>query len=110
MTLVRNAYRQKATYWGSPSPDGAGGFTFSAPREIGCHWQEMATEFTNQAGQIEVSRAIVYVKENLEIGGYLFEGKSTATNPQEVQKAFRIKQVSNIPSIRTADRERRVFL
>lgn len=108
--LVRGSYRQDATYWGAPVPDGTGGQSFAAPVPIKCRWEEKAEKFTNVTGDIDVSKSIVYIPQVVQIGGYLLLGLSTATNPLVVAGAEAIRQIMNIPSLRNADNEIRAFL
>ncbi len=108
--LVRKAYRQDATYWGSPTPDGFGGQTYDAPIAIKCRWEDKAEQFTSITGEIDVSRAIVFVPDPVKVGGYLLLGSSIATSPLTVTGAEEIRQIMDIPSIRNASREIRAFL
>ncbi len=108
--LVRQAYKQDATYWGSPVSDGFGGKTFAAPVPIKCRWEDKAEQFTSVVGEIDVSKAIVFVPQTIEVGGYLLLGKSTTLSPLTVSGAEEIRQIMDIPSLRSASREIRAFL
>ncbi len=108
--LVRKAYRQDATYWGSPVPDGFGGSTFTAPVAIKCRWEDKAEQFTSITGEIDVSKAIVFVPEPVKVGGYLLLGTSIVASPLAVTGAEEIRQIMDIPSLRNASREIRAFL
>lgn len=108
--LVRRGYKEDVTYWGSPVPDGTGGHTYGAPVGIKCRWEDRAEQFTNTAGDIDVSKAIVFVPITVGIGGYLLLGESIATNPLGVEGAEKIRQIVDIPSLRSASREIRAIL
>ncbi len=108
--LVRRGYRQKATYWGSPVPDGTGGHTYGTPVPIKCRWENKAEQFTNTAGDLDVSKAIIFMPISVEVGGYLLLGESIATNPLGVGGAEKIRQIVDIPSLRNASREIRAIL
>ena len=108
--LVRRGYNQPATYWGSPVPDGFGGHVFDAPIAIDCRWEERAEQFTNVTGDIDVSKAIVFVPITVKVGGYLLKGKSIATSPLTIAGAEEIRQIMDIPSLRSASREIRAIL
>lgn len=69
--LVTSMLNQTALYWGSPAPDGYGGSLYSAPRQIACRWQDGNASFIDQMGREVVSKASVYVGEDLAIGGHL---------------------------------------
>ena len=70
-SLVVGMLKQVAIYWGTPVADGYGGSSYAAPREIPCRWQDGNAVFINQLGQEIVSKASVYVAEDLAIGGHL---------------------------------------
>ena len=109
MAVHATDYRQKATYWGSPVPDGYGGHSFTKS-EIYCRWEERVEEFTDQVGEMHISKAVVFVLEDLDIGGYLYLGTSAQSDPSGQDGAFEIKQLRKIPDLRNVVSERRVYL
>lgn len=103
-------YKEEATYWGSPVSNGSGGFTYSLPVTLKVRWEERQERFTDVGGEDKVSRAVVFVPVKIDIGGYLFKGKSTVTDPTKVVEAYRIEQYREIPPISTGPSEKRGFL
>lgn len=111
MVIGAAAYRQQCTYWGSPTQGGFGDITFDAPTLLRCRWEESTETFTNQSGEDQVSRAIVWTYEKLEVGGYLIKGDQTAqTDPTQLNEALVIARSDEIPDLRGLNMERRSFL
>lgn len=105
-----SSYRQTATYWGSPTPDGSGGHTYASPVALTVRWEQRAMEERSPENQVFVSLAVVYVQEDVDIGGYLYLGTSVASDPTSVSDAFEIKQFRKIPNLRGTQYERRAIL
>ncbi len=103
-------YNQKATYWGSPSMDGWGSVAFAAPVILEVRWENIAERVLSYKGEEFVSRAVIWVKEVLELGGYLFLGESVETNPTSLDGAFEIRMLHEVPDMRKMFVERKVFL
>lgn len=108
--MIKRAYIQDATYWGSPVSNGVGGSAFGAPTPLKVRWEDKRIEFTNPNGEILLSSAEVWVKDVLDIGGYLLLGTSTVVDPTQVEGAYLIQQFLETPDLRSASSERRVFL
>ncbi len=62
------------------------------------------------SGREQRSRAVVYVDTDLIIGGYLFEGVSSGTDPLAVDDAFLIKDYRKVGNFENTVFERRVML
>jgi len=107
--LTRNL-RQAATYWSPGTPDGFGGTSYGSPTPMKVRWEERGELFLDSAGQESVSHSIVYTRIDVEIGGYLFLGSSTATDPTGVSGALEIRMFRKIPSLRALKFERRATL
>lgn len=65
---------QAAVYWGSPQPDGYGGFTFAAGAEVSVRWEDRLRVFIDATGREQQSRATVYGGGELDVGGFLYLG------------------------------------
>lgn len=72
--FLKKILRQTAVYWASPVNDGYGGFTFDDPVELDVRWEDVQQLFVTPQGEQKVSRAVVYVDQDMDIGGYLFLG------------------------------------
>jgi hypothetical protein len=75
-----NHYKQIATLWAT-TPDGFGGYTFAAPVQVNCRWEEK-TELVPTSTDV-VSRAIVYMgtETAVKAGDYLILGISEVQSP-----------------------------
>lgn len=103
-------YKHKATYWGSPSKDGWGSVTFSSPVILDVRWENIAERVLSYKGEEFVSRSVIWVKIDLELGGYLFLGESSAADPTSLNNAFEIRMIHEVPDFRGMFVERKVFL
>ena len=108
---------QTAVYWGSPTNDGYGKFTFATAVEIPVRWEGSTKVITTPAGVEYVSRAEVIVNQDVDEEGYLYlgalSGLSTAqkADPQLVDGAWKIIRYDKIPMIfKTDEFVRKVFL
>lgn len=109
--MLRQSYRQEATYWGAPEHTGYGGITYAAPELMRVRWEAMPERFTNDRGEELVAQAVVYVTKDVEVGGYLALGNhQTVENPEDIHEAFAIRQFMKVPDLRNVDHERRAFL
>ena len=112
--IIRNL-KQTAVYWGNPSNTGAG-YTFDSPVEIDCHWENKSEVFKNKDGRDQVSMAIVYVSQDVDIEGYLFLGdladldSSDEADPVSVDGAYLIERFDKIPSLSANAYLRKVYL
>jgi hypothetical protein len=108
--MIGKGYKQTATYWGAPMPNGTGGYTYAAPITMQVRWEERQEQFSNEQGEILVSQAVVFVPQDVVVGGYLYLGTSTAPDPTSVDGAYEIRRMIKIPDLRNAVAERRAFL
>jgi hypothetical protein len=103
-------YNHKATYWGSPSRDGWGSVTFDAPMVLDVRWENIAERVLSYKGEEFVSRAVIWVKIDLELGGYLFLGESVSADPTSLADAFEIRMIHEVHDFRGMFVERKVYL
>lgn len=102
-------YTDDITYWGAPVPDGEGGESFTAPITIKGRWEDRNDEFTTPTGETAVSRATVFLKQDVQIGGYLMLGISVAAVPTSEPRAEEVRAFIKVPSIRHNWYERRAL-
>ncbi len=107
LTLFLN---QVATYWSPGVPDGFGGFTYDAPVELNCRWEDRVEVMTDTEGTQFVSKARIFLEDDVVHEGYLFLGVSTATDPQKVDDAYKIRVFAKIPDLLAENFERKAFL
>lgn len=116
-TTISRIAVQAAVYWGTPTADGYGGYTFDDPVEISVRWESTTQLITTPDGNEYTSRATVYVTQDLDVDGYLFPGdlddleSGEADDPKAVTNAYRIRRFDKVPSMRkTDDFVRRAYL
>jgi hypothetical protein len=103
-------YPQTATYWACSSDDGYGGKSFASPVSLEVKWEEVSEKFLNQAGEEVVSKAKVFVQQDVTVGSYLYWGTSTAASPYDVSGAYEIKAFSKISDFSGTGYERKAML
>jgi len=101
---------QDATYWASPVPNGFGGHTFAAPVQIKVRWEDKTEEFLTALGEPVFSQSVLYIDQDIDIGGYMFLGTSLTADPTTVEGAFPVKRFAKTPSLRNAEYERKAWL
>jgi hypothetical protein len=121
VSLLNKSCKQVAVYWGNPVNDGEGGFTFDAPIEILCRWEDKNEIFLSSNGNEEVSKSVVYVLQDLNQEGYLYLGflddllenvdSAGELNPKEVSGAQAIRRFDKLATFgSTTDFLRKVYL
>ena len=116
MAFPNNNLTQTAVYWGSPTNDGYGGFTYADPVEISCRWEYKRELFMDNEGRQLISNAGVQVSQDLDIQGLLFLGdlddldSDQEESPIGVDGVFEIKQLDKIPTINGSAYYREVWL
>lgn len=109
--MLNHRLNSTVTYWAKGTPDGYGGFTYASPVALNGRWEERIQLFVNQAGNQQQSKAMVFLEDDVEIGGFLYLGTSTDSAPSAVGNlAYEILGFSKIPSIDGSDYERRAYL
>lgn len=105
-------YHQDVTYWGPPTPNGFGGETFSgSPVTFKGRWQDNSVVVTSEDGDDYTSNAQVLVPQDLEVGGYLYKGVSTETDPKVLgEEALRIQRFDSVPDLRNLTQIRKAYL
>ena len=116
MSWVTKNLWQDLVYWGAPSNDGLGGITFTAPINIKGRWEDVQKKFIDSNGHEIVSSSIVYLGQDVDIGGWLFRGKildiasALRNSPAEVSGAKEIKDFNKTPDINAINFERKAIL
>lgn len=112
MTFPISNLRQKVTRW-TTTPDAFGGVSFSAPQVLDGRWENRTEMFRDGGGNEIASEAIVYLGVDVEVGDWLFEGDSAATDPTTLgggDEVSEVRQVQRIPDLRNVHTLRKVFL
>lgn len=107
MSIFEKIYKNgRAMYW-APTGKGRDGQTLlsETPVEVKCRWEEANVQFNDQTGKTVVSNARVFVDRDLELGGFLWQGKQAdydaldEKDPKKIKKALAIRgwnKTSNI--------------
>jgi len=111
MSIITRMRKQKAVYWATPVPDGHAGFTWTAPVEISCRWDDEQKIFVDPSGEEKLSTAIIYPDRVLTLEGYLWEGtlvdleedNAVTTDPRNIDGARQIKQLAKTPNLRNTE-------
>jgi hypothetical protein len=105
--IKRIANKDTAVYWGpSTSLSSGGDPVFATPSEIQCFWDDTEETIMDDEGKEFVSRASIYVTEDLVQEGILFHGEladlTTAQKAdyRKVHKAYEIKVFKKTPSLK----------
>lgn len=108
--LNRDILIDTAVYWGNPTLQASGYFSYDSPVEISCRWVEKKEAFIDNEGKEAVSRAVVYVGQDLDDHGMLFHGTlddltaAEESDPRKVSNAHEIKTFMKIPELDMTDK------
>jgi len=102
---------QDATLWSGQTPDGFGGCTPGSPVHIKVRWEDKAVRYAGRIdGNEEVSRAVVFLDRDVQVGDYLFLGLSTDADPTALEGAFQVRKFDKVPDLRSVSTVRRAIL
>lgn len=101
---------QTATYWAPSAKDGYGGYTFATPVTLDCRWLLKQELFIDTKGKEKVSAAVVLLGQDVSLGGYLYLGASTESNPKDADSSFEIRGFAKIPDIKGTSFLRKAWL
>lgn len=99
MSYLDRHLRQDATYWKALAPDASGDPTFAAVKAVKVRWEERTAVFTNAAGEEAQAAAVVFVKEDMSPGDFLFLGTSTVADPTAVSGSREVQGFSKLPHL-----------
>jgi hypothetical protein len=109
-----NPYRQDLTYWAPGANDGYGGISLGEPTSLKGRWEDRQDEYLDADRQLQLSRALVFLPqsaiEEVQVGGYLYNGSSDEEDPTVLVGAYIIRQVLITPDLRNVRNELRVML
>jgi len=103
-------YTSTVTYWGPGTPDGYGGTTWPDPVTIKARWEGRNELFVDAEGKEVRSQSVVYPDQEVELGGYLYHGESTASDPTTVDGALEIRAVRKVPNLQGTQETIKVWL
>jgi hypothetical protein len=103
LDIIRKRATQTMVYWGSPTSDGYGGNTYADAEELACIWEEKQKIILDSMGKELVSLAVVFVNQDLDIGGLLYLGSlddldSNALPPSETYEILSEEKLKGFAS------------
>jgi|TARA_R100000093_G_C1901907_1_gene60146 hypothetical protein len=110
MSFLTRNHNQTITYWDTPVTDKFGARTFATPEQITGRWEDRTDLFIDSTGRESVSKAFVFVGQDLDSEGWLFLGTSSEANPKDVDGALEIRQFIKTPNLKATDFERKAIL
>lgn len=114
--IKKVATRDTAVYWASPTMQAGGYNAFATPVEIDCFWVESTELVRTDDGREIMSKAKVYVTQDLDEQGMLFHGtlsdltSSEKSDPREVAAAYEIMKFEKKPSLHIPNQYMRVAI
>lgn len=117
MSLLTGVLNQALTYWPpSTSIDGYGQPILEAGVELSCRWEDTQEEFVLPNGEKDVSRARVFLEDDVVVGGLMYLGgldvtgdSDFPTNPRDAG-ALEIRSVQKTPDLDGVEYTRMVML
>lgn len=106
MAFPNDNLHQTAVYWGNPTSDGYGGYTWDDPVELDCRWTQVTRLVKDANGKEVVSGASVQVDQDVDLDGYLFLGdlddldSSEEADPTTVSGAYKILAFDKTPTVK----------
>jgi hypothetical protein len=110
MSFITRNLKQTVTYWGPGAPDGYGGRVYDAPILMMGRWEDRQSFVFDKDGKQIISTARVYLTNDVVIGGFLFLGTDSSTDPTTVDGAREIQAFNKSPNLRATDFERKALL
>lgn len=121
MSIISRMRKQIAVYWALAASESAGEDwddmgqpQWATPVEIECRWEDDQVEFISKDGSKLVSRSVVYVDRDVNIGGVLMLGELVDVveeeNVLENDGAWEIRGYSKIPSLKATEFLRTAYL
>ncbi len=102
--------KQTMVYWGNPVAGADGVFVFNAPVELLCFWIETVDSKINKAGREIISKAEIFVKQDVDVFGFVYLGflsdltAAEKTNPKEKDTAYEIQLMIKKQSLYNQDK------
>ncbi len=103
--FMKRFCKNTAVYWSTPTSNNDGSNSYAAPVEISCFWREKLERLTDNNGDEVISKATVYILQDLDEQGMLFLGELTdltqaqKDNPRTVARAYEVKRFLKTPSM-----------
>lgn len=114
MSIISRMRKQTAVYWalegaesGGNDFDDFGQPLLTTPIEIKCRWEAKTVEFIDAKGTRQLSNAVVYVDQDVDVGGVLMLGELTdivnEDTPKENDDAWEIRRFDDLPNLKATE-------
>ena len=106
---------QRCIFWAITGFDQYGQPTYDEPVDIDCRWEDEIQEYIDKDGNQKLSKSVVYVDRNMEVGGVLLLGSLDDSgideeNPLINEGASEIMQFCKLPNLRNTETLRTAIL
>lgn len=98
--------KQTCCYFGNPTPDGYGSYSFSQPIEIPCRWTDSIQVVSDGKGNDIVCKSVVMVDRDITELGMMWLGllanltTEQKAAPVSIPGAYTVKRFDKIPLIK----------
>lgn len=107
MSLITRMRKQKAIWWErSAGTDRHGKYSFSAPVEIDCRWEDVRGEILSPTAERQMSVTTVYVDRDMSVGDRLQLGEmesDTPDNPMDSATSHEIQRFEKLPNLKKTE-------
>lgn len=100
MSFLTRNLKQKITLWGKgATKDAYGNLSYNSPRVIKGRWEDGSDLKLDLDGREINARVKVFLKEDVNLGDYLFLGIDTTASPVSVSQAFEVRAFMKTPTL-----------
>jgi hypothetical protein len=116
MSLITKMLTQSAVYWSKDliKLDAFGQPRHASPAVIECRWEDTNEEIITADGTKVISRARVYVGQDVSLGGFLFLGAvqdlQFPNDPRKNENTFEIIRFEKLPNMKATEVLRTAYL
>jgi hypothetical protein len=115
--MMKRVFNQPVVYWGNPVSDGFNNFTYDPPVELLCRWEDTETLIRNKQGDDVISKAVVYLLQDVVLDGILLLGSlndldsDMDSDPRNIANTYLILQFDKKPALgSTTEFQRKAYL
>lgn len=101
---------QTCTRWEKTGVDQFNQPSFAAPVQLICRMEQRTQKIQTNEGVEVMSRARIFLAEDVEVGDYIGFGTLAGSDPRIVTGAYRVLEFVKIPSLDGASFERKAYL
>ena len=122
MSIIEKMLKATCVYWALKSNE-SGGVDYddygqpqhTDPIEITCRWEDRNEEFIDAKGTTRLTQAVVYVGQDVEVAGMLYNGSlaelpSGYITPRDIDGAWEIQRFDKLPDLKYRRYLRTVYL